>query len=433
MLTWPMFFPRLRYGLLLPALMVLLPAAQLFCGTSEFRLGSERLFSEQFSLIEGKSIGFFGNKTTKKTLDRLIDDERVNVAKIFVPEHGLDGIVSAGESVKDGSYRSVPVISAYGPGKRKIDPADLADLDCFVFEIQDIGNRHYTYLTTLYLQMTACAQAGIPFILLDRPNAGGDMVEGPLMDGSYQSYIGLFGPNAHGMTQGELSRLFLSEPELLDGDRYDRKGEYAVLSRLELHVVEMQNYDRSKGFWQSGTSEEDWISTSPNIPTPLSALCYKGNGLFDGYEIREIVRNYNSMGLVQFQDIQLPRIRDKEELIYLIDRCYENWDFPGVQLVPMKNRTTGKWDILHFQITGMEVFHSTLSSLAILYTWEELYHPGEESGFIDKEWFDKAMGNGWVSEMFLAPELVPFSVLESRIRSDEETFRLVRANYLIYH
>ncbi|MDC7224901.1 MAG: DUF1343 domain-containing protein [Spirochaetales bacterium] len=433
MLTWPMFSSRTVKDVFLFTVLFLTLGVRLFSGTSDFRLGRDRLFSEQFYLIDGKRIGFFGNRTTRDTLDRLIDDSRVEVGKIFVPEHGLDGSVTAGAAVDDGSYRGISVLSAYAPGKRKIDPEQLADLDCLVFEIQDIGNRHYTYLTTLYLQMTACAQAGIPFILLDRPNGGGDMVEGPLLEGAYQSYIGLFGPNAHGMTQGELARLFLGEGDLLDGDRYDRQGEYAALDDLELHVVEMVNYEREKGIWQKGFSEEDWISTSPNIPTPLSALCYKGNGLFDGYEIREIVSHYRRLNLVQFQDIQLPRMKEKEELLYFIDRCYENWDFPGLQLEPIKNEETGNWDIIHFCLTDKGAFHSTLSTLALLYTWEELYYPGEETGFFDRDRFDKAMGNGWVSRIFAAEELIPFEELAERIGRDEESFRLIRADYLIYY
>ncbi|MDC7220396.1 MAG: DUF1343 domain-containing protein [Spirochaetales bacterium] len=428
-----MFFST-RFGFIpFFLLFILLFCLPLTAGTNEFRLGSERLFSDYYDLIEGKNIGFFGNKTSRVTLDRLIEDSRVEVKRIFVPEHGLDGTVLAGDSVADSLYRDIPVVSAYAPGKRKIDPADLSDLDCLVFEIQDIGNRHYTYLTTLYLQMTACAQAGIPFILLDRPNGGGDMVEGPVLEGAYQSYIGLFGPNAHGMTQGELARLFLGEGELLDGGRYDRQGEYSVLTSLELHVVEMQNYDREKGFWQKGYSGEDWISTSPNIPTPLSALCYKGNGLFDGYEIKEIVSQYSSMDLVQFQDIQLPRLKQKEELLYFIDRCYDNWNFEGLQLVPVKNEKTGNWDILHFRVTDLARFHSTLATLAILYTWEELYYPGEENGYWDRDRFDKAMGNGWVSDIFMKEQLVPFAQLAERVSRDEEAFRAIRANYLIYN
>jgi uncharacterized protein YbbC (DUF1343 family) len=429
MLPWPMFF--FRTALLTVFLLII--SFSLTAGTSEFRLGSDCLFTDQFELIEGKNIGFFGNRTSRVTLDRLIDDDRVNVEKIFVPEHGLDGSVAAGNEIADGSYRGISLISAYAPGKRKIASEELESLDCLIFEIQDIGNRHYTYLTSLYLQMTACAEAGIPFILLDRPNAGGDMVEGPLLDGAYQSYIGLFGPNAHGMTQGELARLFLHEGELLDGDRYDRQGEYSVLSKLDLHVVKMQNYEREKGYWQKGVSTDDWISTSPNIPTPLSALCYKGNGLFDGYEIREIVRDYRSLGLVQFQDIQLPGIGEKEELLSFIDYCYDNWDFPGLQLEPIKNKETDNWDVIHFCITDMATFHSTLSTLAIMYTWEDLYHPGSDSGFIDKNRFDKAIGNNWVSRIFLSENRVPFDEIASQIGKDEETFRAIRAKYLIYY
>jgi len=429
-LSWAMFFPRGTITSIL--LLAVVPFLSPFSGSLEFLLGRDRLFLEEFDLVEGKNIGFFGNQTSRSTLDRLIDDPRVRVGKIFVPEHGLEGIIGAGLPVEDERYRNVPVISAYGPGRRKIDPRELEGLDCLVFELQDIGTRHYTYLTTLYLQMSSCADAGIPFILLDRPNGGGDMVEGPMLDPAFQSYIGLFGPNAHGMTQGELAGLFLEEGELLDGDRYDRQGEYSRLPELDLHVVRMANYDRSRGIWQNGFRESDWIAPSPNIPSPLSALCYKGSGLFDGYEIGEIVRDYRKLELVQFENIQLPRIREKEEILYFLDRCYDNWDFPGLQLEPVKNGLTGAWDILRYRITDMGEFNSTLAALAILYTWEEVYHPGEENGFTDVSRFDKAMGNSWVSGLFTEGELIPFADFLGRIRADEERFRNIREPYLLY-
>jgi len=430
MVTWVMFSSR-GLRLLLP-LFLSLTNLQAFTDSREFLLGRDRLFTEEFDLVNGKSIGFFGNRTTLDTLDRLIDDPRVKVAKIFVPEHGLDGAVRAGEAVDNARYRGIPVISAYAPGRRKIDPRELDGLDSLVFEIQDIGTRHYTYLTTLYLQMTACAQASIPFILLDRPNGGGDMVEGPLLDPAYQSYIGLFGPNGHGMTQGELALLFIGERDLMDGDRYDRDGEYASIMDLELRVVKMGNYDRKKGIWQQGFDPREWVAPSPNIPTPLSALCYIGSGLFDGYEIGEIVRNYREQGLVQFQNIQLPRVHNLDELLYFLDRCYDNWNFPGLQLEPVKNEITGDWDILQYRITDREIFHSTLTALAILYTWEEIYHSGSENGFTDRARFDKAMGNGWVSEMLTADKIPPFAELLGKIRADEARFNIIRSRYLLY-
>jgi uncharacterized protein YbbC (DUF1343 family) len=430
MVTWPMISAR-GLRLIFPLLFIV-TSLQAFSDSREFRLGRDRLFAEEYDLVKGKSIGFFGNRTTLGTLDRLIDDPGVTVAKIFVPEHGLNAAVRAGETVDDARYRGIPVISAYGPGKRKIDPRELDGLDSLVFEIQDIGTRHYTYLTTLYLQMTACSQASLPFILLDRPNGGGDMVEGPLLDPSFQSYIGLFGPNAHGMTQGELAGLFIGERDFMDGDRYDRDGEYSAIDGLELHVVKMANYEREKGLWQQGFDPEEWIAPSPNIPTPLSALCYKGSGLFDGYEIGEIVRNYREQGLAQFQNIQLPRIRNRDEVLYFVDRCYDNWSFPGLQLEPVKNENTGDWDILQYRITDREMFHSTLAALAILYTWEEVYHPGSESGFTDRARFDKAIGNSWLSGMLTSNQMPSFAELLGKIRADEARFNIIRSRYLLY-
>jgi len=401
-----------------------------------FQLASDRLFQPEFySLVQGKTIGFFGNQTSLKTLDRLIDDPEVEVRRIFVPEHGLMGVVEAGEDVSNGTYRNVPVISAYGYGARKIDPARLEDLDLFVFEIQDIGNRHYTYISSLYLQMDSCADAGIPMLLLDRPNAAGDKVEGPIIEPDRQSYIGLFGPVAHGMTIGELANFFHKESFWMNGDRYPRMGEdapFANLSDLDLTVLPMESYDRRKGFYQTEELTASWVSTSPNIPSPESAICYKGNGLLDGHELKEIVSGYKDNQVQQFSAIQLPGMETLDEMMTFIQSCYNQYDFPGVKLTAKKNLINDQWDILQFTVTDLEEYHSTLSILAILYTWESGHHPGEDHGFKNREQFNKSMGNGWISEILVSTENYRFEDIIQLLKIDETLFQEARKPYLLY-
>jgi len=404
--------------------------------SDEFRLASDRLFDpEYYSLVKDKTIGFFGNQTSLDTLNRLIDDERIKVGRIFVPEHGLMGAIQAGYEVSDGEYRGIPIVSAYGYGARKIDPLKLEDLDLLLFEIQDIGNRHYTYISSLYLQMDSCADAGIPMILLDRPNTAGDKVEGPIMEASRQSYIGLFGPVAHGMTIGELANFFRDEPYWMNGDRYPRIKEddpFYNLSDLDLTVVPMANYNRKKGYFQTASQRPPWIPTSPNIPTPESAVCYKGTGLLDGHELKEIVSHYNENGVQQFESIQLPGVTARDDLMSFIQACYEIYDFPGVRLIPKKNKISHNWDILQFKVEDLEEYHSTLSVMAILYIWENHRHPGEEHGFNNRDMFDKAMGNGWVSHMLVQSENYQFSDIRQLMEIDETLFKEARKPYLLY-
>lgn len=402
----------------------------------EFRMASDRLFDlEYYSLIKGKTIGFFGNQTSLDTLNRLIDDEQVEVARIFVPEHGLMGAVQAGYEVSDGLYRGIPVVSAYGYGARKIAPEKLEDLDLLLFEIQDIGNRHYTYISSLYLQMDSCADAGIPLILLDRPNTAGDKVEGPIMEASRQSYIGLFGPVAHGMTIGELAEFFRDEPYWMNGDRYPRIKEedpFYNMSELDLTVVPMAYYNRKKGYYQTAANRARWIPTSPNIPTPESAVCYKGTGLLDGHELKEIVPHYEENGVQQFESILLPGVVTRDEMMSFIQACYDMYDFPGVRLIPRKNRLSHNWDILQFKVEDLEEYHSTLSVMALLYVWESHKHPGEDHGFTNRDMFDKSIGNGWVSHMLISSEAYGFSDIRQLIEIDETLFKEARKPYLLY-
>jgi uncharacterized protein YbbC (DUF1343 family) len=401
-----------------------------------FQWASERLFQlPYYKEIQGKNIGFFGNKTSLATLDRLIEDDQVNVQRIFVPEHGLLGMQVAGEEVSDDLYKDIPVISAYGYGARKIDPKWLVDLDILVFEIQDIGNRHYTYISSMYLQMDSCADAGIPMLIIDRPNVAGDLVEGPILEPMMQSYIGLFGPVSHGMTMGELALFFLKEPYWMNGERYKRLGDdepFHNVSELDLRIVPMAFYDRNKGFYQNEEALQHWIPTSPNIPSPEAAVCYKGNGLLDGHEIREIVRNYSQNQVQQFESIQLPGVKDQQELLDFIDSCKTIYPFPGVELEPKQNITTGDWDIISFRVKFIGEYHSVLSILAIIYTWESLKHPGNDNGFNNLEQFDKSMGNNWISRALIYTEKYNFSDIAQLIGMDETLFREARQPYLLY-
>ena len=248
--------------------------------------GAERLAQTGFSELSGKRIGLITNHTALLRLDdrdphvttHLVDvlhqAENVDLTAIFVPEHGFRGTVEAGKSVrsKTDDKTGLPIRSLYGK-TRKPTRRMLSDIDMLIFDIQDIGVRFYTYISTMGLAMQAAAEAGIPFHVLDRPNPlGGDYVSGFMLEPSERSFVGQFEiPLAHGMTIGELALLI--------------KGEQLLpkLSNLKLTVGQMQGWQRSMRW----PPDQPWNPTSPNINSFDAALLYPGTGLFEATAINE--------------------------------------------------------------------------------------------------------------------------------------------------
>ena len=189
-------------------------------GYAQIRTGAEQTEC-YFPLIEGKRVALVVNQTSligeKHLLDSLYNIG-INITRIFAPEHGLRGEADAGATVKDGkdTRTGIPIASLYGKNK-KPTPQQLADTDVVVFDIQDVGARFYTYISTLYYIMQACAENGKELIVLDRPNPC-DYVDGPVLKPEYKSFVGMFPiPILHGCTVGEIARMINGEGWLGNG------------------------------------------------------------------------------------------------------------------------------------------------------------------------------------------------------------------------
>lgn len=233
--------------------------------------GAEALVRAGFAPIEGRRVGLITNHTGLVGADHLADlvaaAPGMRLMAIFAPEHGFRGLAEAGAKFANGrdTRLKVPVWSLYGT-TRKPTPRMLGDVDVLVFDIQDIGVRFYTYISTMGLAMQAAAERRIPFLVLDRPNPiGGTDVSGFMLDPALKSFVGQYPiPIVHGMTVGELARMIKAE-RWLPG-----------LEHLSLEVVELQGWSRSMRWPMTGLP---WRPTSPNIPTFASALAYPGIGL----------------------------------------------------------------------------------------------------------------------------------------------------------
>ena len=239
------------------------------------QLGNERLFDDVFHLVEGKKVGLITNQSgvnsnLERTADRMHRTSGVELLALFGPEHGFQGKAEDGVPVETDrdAASGVPVYSLYGRA-RQPDDGMLRELDVVVCDIQDVGVRFYTYVSTIYLAMKACAERSIPFIILDRPNPIGAAVEGNILDPAFASFVGIHPlPVRYGMTLGELARL-LNEDAGVDAD---------------LDVVAMAGW-RRECFWDE--THLEWVPPSPNMPRVATAVVYPGMCFFEGTNISE--------------------------------------------------------------------------------------------------------------------------------------------------
>ncbi|HSL90864.1 MAG TPA: exo-beta-N-acetylmuramidase NamZ domain-containing protein, partial [Ignavibacteriaceae bacterium] len=227
--------------------------------TAKVKTGIEVLRDRNFDLLQGKKVGLVTNATgvdskLKSTIDILFESPEVNLVALYGPEHGVRGNFEAGEYVDFyiDDFTQLPVYSLYGK-TRKPTPEMLKDIDALVFDIQDIGSRSYTYISTMGLVMEAAAENNKEVIILDRPNPlGGNRIEGNIVEDGYFSFVSQFAiPYVHGLTVGELA-ILLNEEGLLSKSQ-----------KCKLQVVPMENWTRDMYFEQTGLP---WILTSPHVP-----------------------------------------------------------------------------------------------------------------------------------------------------------------------
>ncbi|MEJ2006121.1 MAG: DUF1343 domain-containing protein, partial [Cyclobacteriaceae bacterium] len=199
--------------------------------------GAQRM-DQLLPMLEGKRVALLVNHTSLVNGKHLVDTLQslnTNIVKVFAPEHGFRGQADAGEVIKDGRDRKtgIPIVSLYGSNK-KPTTEQMADIDVVVFDIQDVGVRFYTYISSMQYVMEACAENGKTMIVLDRPNPNGNYVDGPVLEEKYSSFVGMNPiPVLHGMTVGEMALMINGEGWLNDG------------ISCELTILSMQNYDHS--------------------------------------------------------------------------------------------------------------------------------------------------------------------------------------------
>ena len=238
------------------------------------RPGVEVLISDSLHLVSGKRVGLITNQTGidrsgRSDIDILADHPEITLAALYAPEHGIRGEERAGAAIESGvdERTGVAIHSLYGD-TRKPTSDMLKGVDVLVFDMQDVGARYYTYVSTMALAMEAAGEHNVPFLVLDRPNPiRGDVVQGNILNPSYKTFVGFYEvPIRHGMTPGELARMYV--------------GAFGI--SVDLAVVPVEGWKRDMTFDDTNLP---WVPPSPNMPNLASALAYPGTCLFEGTPI----------------------------------------------------------------------------------------------------------------------------------------------------
>lgn len=367
----------------------------------DFKLGNEVLLEKHLELIKDKKVGLITNQSGvnsqgKSLIDIFWDHPEINLVALYSPEHGIDGVAKAGEYVETVIHPTlgISVYSLYGP-TRMPNAKMLENIDILVFDMQDIGSRTYTYISTLNYCMKAAQEHNIPIVVLDRPNpVGGIIVEGPVMEEKYITFVGVdILPMAHGMTVGELALYFNRN---IDAD---------------LTVVTMEGYTRDMLWQDTGL---DWVQTSPNIPDLDSVFGYMATGIGEGTGI--------------FQADQFKWIGGKGIDSEKYAQILNNANLPGVTFIPEVRGSAGG---VRLSINDPYIFNPAKTgfyALAYAFTLGDFNVPKSTPGNIVM--FDKIMGTDKIGN-YLEQGLSPQEI-EAKYTPALNEFKEKRKKYLIY-
>ena len=354
-------------------------------------------YQKYLPLLKDKKVGIVTNQTgilsdNTHLVDFLLE-KKIAIQTIFAPEHGFRGTADAGEHVVDGKdpKTGLSIISLYGDNK-KPKPAQLANIDVMVFDLQDVGARFYTYISSLHYVMEACAENGIPLIILDRPNPNGSIADGPLLEKEFTSFVGMHPiPLLHGMTIGEYG-------QMINGQKWLRNS-----AQCKLTVIPCINYNRKMQY-------SLLVKPSPNLPNDQSINLYASLCLFEGTNV-SVGRGTEK----QFQIYGSPFLTKK------------SFDF---SFTPKPN--FGAKDPMH---NGKECFGEDLTSYPKLTQLELKWVIKAYQNTTDKTKFFNAFFTKLAGTKKLQQQ-IENGVSENKIRQswqkDLTAFKKMRTKYLIY-
>jgi uncharacterized protein YbbC (DUF1343 family) len=387
---------------------------------SQVKTGIEVLAGRDFDLLRGKRVGLLTNPTgVDATLRSTIDilHENVNLTALFGPEHGVRGDFSAGDHVGDqvDAKTGIPVYSLYG-STRKPGREMLENVDVIVYDIQDIGTRSYTYISTMGLLMEAAAEFDKEVLILDRPNPlGGVRVEGPLVEEGFHSFVSQYSiPYVYGLTCGELA-LLLNGEGMLEGGR-----------QCKLQVVPMEGWKRDLPFGECGLP---WVPTSPHIPDYHTAYFYPATGI-----IGELDPNMIGIGYTLPFQVMVTENIDAQ----LLCEALNDLQIPGVAFRPiwfkpyyMPKKGTALQGV---QIHLTDPVRAPLTSIQFWFLQEAHKLDPDFNPFLGKEdryrMFDMVAGSDHLRSSMMSN--FDFTRLLEYWNRDAEAFRKLSRQYYLY-
>ncbi|WP_025742659.1 exo-beta-N-acetylmuramidase NamZ family protein [Aquimarina pacifica] len=356
-------------------------------------------------LIGNKKIALVGNQTSvifKNTIDQedyvhLVDSllsRNINIVKVFAPEHGFRGKADAAELVADGKdiKTGIPILSLYGKQK-KPSTKSLSDIELMVFDIQDVGVRFYTYISTLHYVMQACAENNIPVLILDRPNPNAHYIDGPTLESKHASFVGMHPiPLVHGMTIGEYAKM-------VNGEGWLGKG-----LKCDIEIIPVKNYTHSTPYHLP-------IRPSPNLPNDKAINLYPSLGFFEGTTI-----NAGRGTEYQFQMYGSP------------DLTIENYDYTYIP----KPNFGAKYPKHRGEICyGQDLRKSTaLDSIQLKWLFDAYNNSKNKETFFKTKSFTAHAGNEKLQQQI--EQGISLQEVRASWQEDLEKFKEKREQYLIY-
>ena len=390
-----------------------------WCWAQPIKTGAEQL-QNYISLLKGKAVGVFANQTSMVGEQHLVDvleENYVDVKLIFGPEHGFRGTADAGEKV--GSYKDpqtgIPVISLYG-AKRRPTADDLKGIDILLFDIQDVGVRFYTYISSLEELMESAFIHGKPLLILDRPNPNIHYVDGPVLDKAFRSFVGMQPvPVVYGMTIGEYAQMLIGE-KWLSSKAMESFDAQKKLGNDLLQVIPCANYTRQSIY-------EMPVKPSPNLPTMAAVYWYPSTCFFEGTVLSE------GRGTAKpFQWVGHPLLPDS---LF----SFTPVSMPGAVNPKLKDKKCFGWDLSESDNEVMKVVNGRLQLTYLLEAYQ--LFPNKDHFFILPKsgnsrdaFFNKLAGN----DVLMSQIKKGMSEDEIRASWSEglKIFRKIRSKYLIY-
>lgn len=413
---------KITLSLLVFMLLNFLNCSQSLDKENTLLFGADRLLQEYTHLLEDKGIGIVTNHTAtlsngKHLVDTLFEHGGFKLVALFAPEHGIRGTAPAGDVINNhiDEKTSLPIYSLYGANRKPTEEM-LKDIDVLIFDIQDVGVRFYTYISTLYYVIEAAAENDIEVIVLDRPNPiNGVSVEGPIRKEHLTSFVGIAPiPIRHGLTVGELANLFASE--YLDKSL-----------KPKLTVIKMLNWDRQKYF---DNYSNEWNPPSPNIPDFETTIVYPGTCLIEGINVSEGRGTYHPFLL-----IGAPYINPEEWIKEMEKIGYEGVSLSAASFTPVKipqmsmspKYLDEKCYGLEIKVTDREKLASVEFGIRLICSLRKLYQ--DKLQFRESA-FDRLAGDDVIRQMIL--DDVSAEDIVASWQNELNAFKELRKNYLLY-